>query len=296
MSGLQQVHVRVTDAATGRPTPCRVRFTDAQGKYYAPHGRLTEFATGFNVDVGGNVMTNTFVPEEGLAPAARAFAYIDGGCEIALPPGPLSVTICKGPEYVPVHETIDLPAGKLALRFVLGRWSDLRQTGWYPGDARAHFLSPAAALLEGEAEDLAVVNMLACIIPLEDEHKPGEKGTIRADYPILLDFSGQQPALQSPRCMVVVNTQNKHPVLGYLGLLNCHRIVHPLGFGWPAPGKAWDNWTLADWCDHCHRKRWTCSCIIATRHFTAFFVLFDMLVNVLDHALEKQHIATALSR
>ena len=54
---MHTVHVRVNDAATGKPTPCRVRFTDAEGRYYAPFGRLTEFATGRNEDVGGNVLT-----------------------------------------------------------------------------------------------------------------------------------------------------------------------------------------------------------------------------------------------
>ena len=40
------VHVRVNDAATGQPTPVRIRFTDAEGDYFAPFGRLADFATG----------------------------------------------------------------------------------------------------------------------------------------------------------------------------------------------------------------------------------------------------------
>src|SRR5206468_16490 len=70
MPKLQTVHVRVNDAATGKPTPCRVRFTDAQGTYYAPFGRLTGFSTARGQDVGGNVQT-----------AGKAFAYMDGSCE-----------------------------------------------------------------------------------------------------------------------------------------------------------------------------------------------------------------------
>src|SRR5262249_134379 len=35
------------------------------------------------------------------------------------------------------------------------------------------------------------------------------------------------------------------------GLLNCHRPVYPLRFGGP---DGWDDWTLAAWCDQCHRK------------------------------------------
>src|SRR5207247_343650 len=82
----------------------------------------------------------------------------------------------------------------------------------------------------------------------------------------LLAFSGQELALEfpgplistglmsfqeTPGTLVVVNTLNTHPVLGQLALLNTHRIVFPLRFGGSA---GLDDWTLADWCDQCHRK------------------------------------------
>jgi hypothetical protein len=246
VSGLQQVHVRVIDAATGQPTPCRVRFTDAEGKYYAPYGRLTEFADTPGVDVGGNVAL-VFLDEKAQLQWTQ-FAYIDGGCEIALPPGFISVSLYKGPEYVPVVQEIELVPGKLALRFTLERWSDLRQQGWYAGDARAHFLSPPAAVLEGAAEGLDVINVLARHTVIGDYWN----NTRRLAYANLLEFSGQQPALQRDGCMVVVNTHNRHAKLGSLALLNCHRIVYPLSFG-SLYGQL-DNWRLADWCDQCHRK------------------------------------------
>ena len=52
---MHTVHVRVNDVSTGKPTACRVRFTDTEGQYYAPLGRLTEFATQDNENVGGNL-------------------------------------------------------------------------------------------------------------------------------------------------------------------------------------------------------------------------------------------------
>jgi hypothetical protein len=51
--------------------------------------------------------------------------------------------------------------------------------------------------------------------------------------------------------VAVVNTLNSHPVLGSLALLNCHRPVYPLTFGGP---DGLEDWSLADWCDQCHRK------------------------------------------
>ena len=229
---MQQVHLRINDAATGKPTPVRLRITDAAGVYYAPYGRLTEFATGVNQDVGGNVMIGT-----------KRWAYIDGACEVLLPPGLLHIEIAKGPEYKPIDETITLLAGKLSLRFTIERWSDVRKEGWYSGDTRVHFLSPDAAVLEGQAEDVAVVNLLAKETTIKDAF-----ATTRPAIPNILSFSGQSIARQAKDCAVAINTQNVHAALGSLGLLHCHRIVYPLACGGT-------DWTLQDWCDQCHRKK-----------------------------------------
>ncbi|HZT78915.1 MAG TPA: hypothetical protein VFA26_01730, partial [Gemmataceae bacterium] len=176
MSGpLHTVHVRVTDAATGRPTPVRLRITDAEGNYYAPFGRLTEFATGPNQDVGGNLLWGT-----------RPCAYVDGACEVNLPAGPLRVEIHKGPEYRPLHADVTLGTGQIALRFTVERWANLRAEGWFPGDARCHFLAPHAALLEAQAEDLAVVNLLVTPCEVVDPFQ-----RVVPALPNLLAFSGQ---------------------------------------------------------------------------------------------------------
>lgn len=227
------VHVRINDAATGKPTPARARFVDAAGKSYAPFGRLQEFATGPGEAVGGSVRLGS-----------ETWHYFDGACEIQLPPGPLTVEICKGPEYAPLRRPITLGPGQMALRFALERWADLRKNGWFTGDTRAHFLSPPAALLEAAAEDLAVVNILAQEVPATAT-QPGS-------LPDLLAFSGTKQALEQPGHAVVVNTFNVHPVLGTVSLLNSHRPVYPLRFGADAGP---DNWSVADWCDQCHRKK-----------------------------------------
>ena len=233
---MHTVHVRVNDAATGKPTPCRVRFTDAEGRYYAPLGRLTEFAVDeLGVDVGGNVVDGY-----------DAYAYIDGACEVRLPAGVIRVQASKGFEYRPLDEQVGLAPGKLALRFSMERWADPRREGWYSGDSWAQFMTPHAALLEAAAEDLAVVDLLACETLLW-----GADGRRQRAIPNILAFSGQQPALERPGHVVVVNTLNQHDRLGRLALLNSHRAVYPLSFGGP---DGVDDWTLADWCDQCHRK------------------------------------------
>lgn len=276
-AGFHTVHVRVNDAATGQPTPCRVRFTGPDGTYYAPFGRQTEFARGWNEDVGGNLHIERWtVDAKGRRQLdARKYAFIDGTCEIRLPGGRIRVEVHKGPEYKPVFQEINQPLGKMTLRLTLERWIDLRAEGWYSGDTRCHLLTPHAALLEGAAEDVALVNLLAQELDVRAVAEYKDSGRITwTSYravPNLLAFSGQRPALELPGHMVVVNTLNYHGLssdlrdspacLGKLSLLNCHRVVYPLRFG-PTFRKVrgrfrlegWDDWTLADWCDQCHRK------------------------------------------
>ncbi|MFL5246052.1 MAG: CehA/McbA family metallohydrolase [Gemmataceae bacterium] len=233
---LQTVHVRINDKATGQPTPCRVRFSNEQGETFPPFGRTVDFPTGRNLDVGGNLLL-------GMKP----YAYIDGACEVRLPVGKVQIEIAKGPEFVPQRLQASIGPGKLALRLAIERWADWRSEGWYSGDIRCHFLSPHAALLEAQAEDLAVVNLLASELPISGSH-----GRNAVAIPNILAFSGQHPALEQAGHMVAVNTYNSNPVLGGLALLHCHRIIFPLSFGGP---EKLDDWTMLDWCDQCHRKR-----------------------------------------
>jgi hypothetical protein len=227
---MQTVHIRINDAASGKPTPVRLRCTDAAGNYHAPFGRLVRFSTAPGLGVGGNVLID-----------GEPWAYIDGACEIDLPPGRIRIQAHKGPEYRAIDETINLVAGKLSLRFTIERRANLREEGWHAGDVRCHHLAPQAALLEAQAEDLAVVNVL-----IRDAVSRDDAGREHAWLSNILEFSGQQPALAVPGHLVSVNSYNQSP-LGKLGLLNCHRVVYPLSF-------ERIHWTLADWCGQCHRK------------------------------------------
>jgi hypothetical protein len=231
------VHVRINDNATGQPTPARIRISDAASTTYAPLGLTPEFPKGRNEDVGGRVLLGT-----------DRWFYIDGSCEVPLPSGiPLQVEVWKGPEFTPLRETLTLGQGQMAIRLSLTRRFDWRKEGWIAGDPRCHFISPHAALLEARAEGLPVVELLALETPFL-----GQDGLTYRITPHLTAFSGQQPLLDRDGHIIAVNTMNRHPILGSLALLHCHRPVFPLTFG---GADATDDWSLADWCDQCHRKR-----------------------------------------
>lgn len=231
------VHLRIADAATKQPVPCRLRVSDAAGNYFAPLGRLAVFACGVGEDVGGSVRFGR-----------DNFAHIDGSCEIALPAGvPLRIQAFRGPEWTPLDTTVTLKPGQMAIRLEMSRWFDRHAEGLTSSDSRCHFLSPHAALMEAAAEDLDTVNVLARV-------HYGLSAIDGNTYPQLVGitaFSGQTPALEADGRTVFVNTLNTHRTLGHLGLLNSHRPVYPLAFG---GSEGPDDWSLCDWADQCHRK------------------------------------------
>ncbi|WP_439627154.1 hypothetical protein [Gemmata sp.] len=230
------VHLRINDGRTGRPAPARVRVTSETGAHFAPLGRCAEFPIGRNEVVGGWVKL----------PGGERWFYTDGSCEIPLPAGvPLRIQATRGPNAVPLDETVTLGAGQISLRFTLEAWAGAAGDGWVSLDTRGHFLAPHDALLEAAAEGLGVVNLLATEQPY-----PSLDGTAYPTVPNLTAFSGQAAALERDGTAVVVNTLNTHPVLGKVALLNSHRPVFPLAFG----GEESDDWGICDWCDQCHRK------------------------------------------
>lgn len=229
------VHLRVNDSQTLRPVPVRVRLSTADGVEYPPLGLPATFPTGRHESVGMHVR-----------PDREHWWSIDGGCEVRLPTEvPVRVQIQKGPAYLPVDREVTLGAGQIALRTTIERWTHPQEHFWFSGDARAHAVSPHAALVEAGGEDVDVVNLLAHPMPLL-----AQDGQSYETTPLLDAFSGQTPALAGHDRLVVVNTLNTHPVLGALGLLHAHRVVHPLRFGGDLP----DDWSLLDWCQQCRRK------------------------------------------
>lgn len=234
---MRTIHLRINDAATGQPTPVRLHITDDAGRAYPPLGRPAEFAVGSGEDVGGH-----------LCLGRERWWQVDGSVEVPLPDGvPLVIEASKGPAYLPLRHRFTLGSGQMAVRLAITRLPGWDAPEWVAGDARAHVVPPHLALLEGRAEGLAVVNLLARVV-----YAPSLDGQTYATVPNLLAFSGAEALVTTADALVAVNTLNRHSHLGTLGLLATHRVVHPLAFG--APDDT-DDWSLTDWCQQAHRKR-----------------------------------------
>src|SRR5437879_7846444 len=105
------------------------------------------------------------------------------------------------------------------MKLEIGRFADLRKEGWITADTHVHFLSPSTAVLEGQAEGLNLINLLAA--------QWGDLFTNVGDLP-------KGPiASHDGETMVWPGTENRQHILGHLCLLGGHGV--PV-FPWSADG------------------------------------------------------------
>ncbi len=226
------LHGRVVDKSTGRPTPVRLSFRSKEGRYIPPYGHRTEVNSAWFQDYGADVKV-----------ADSSYAYVDGTFQIELPLGDAYVEITKGFEYEPVRKKLQIRTDQLELNFEISRFTDLRSKNWVSADTHVHFLSPTTAVLEGQAEGLNLINVLAA--------QWGDLFTNIGDlyHTPLTSNDGEM--------MVWVGTENRQHLLGHIGLLGGHgEPVFPMSASGPGESYIGDPlWqSLADWTDACRRR------------------------------------------
>ncbi|MFI5378322.1 MAG: CehA/McbA family metallohydrolase [Tepidisphaerales bacterium] len=131
-----------------------VDVVDAQGAAMAVRVVVTA-ADGTHPDGSGR----------GVYKDGRFFA--EGTFKVTLPPGRTGLKLSCGPEFEPIDETVEIPAGRsVQLRAVPRRWIDLAKLGWYGGDHHVHTQHDAKATirtdsaytaLQGRANGLSVI-------------------------------------------------------------------------------------------------------------------------------------------
>jgi hypothetical protein len=221
------LHGEVVDVATGKPTPVRLAFRSKDGRYIPPYGHRTQINDAWFQDYGADVKLMD-----------TSFAYIDGTFQVELPVGDVYVEMTKGFEYDSVRSKLRIEPGQKELRLEVARFTDLRSKGWVTADTHVHFLSPPTAVLEGQAEGVNLISLLAA--------QWGDLFTNVGDlsYGPLISKDGET--------MVQVNTENRQHLLGHLGLVGGHGSpAFPMSAGGPSEAYLGDPlWnSLAEWSD-----------------------------------------------
>jgi len=226
------VHGRVRDSVTKGLTPVRLAFRSKDGRYLPPYGHRTEINDAWFQDYGADVKLQD-----------SSFAYVDGTFQVELPVGEVYAEMTKGFEYAPVRRRLQIEPGQRELELEITRLADFRAQGWITADTHVHFLSPSTGILEGQAEGLNLINLLAS--------QWGDLFTNVGDL-----FQGPVRS-QDGETMVWVGTENRQHLLGHIGLLGGHgEPVYPMTAAGPSESYIGDPvWSsLAAWADACRKR------------------------------------------
>ncbi|MFZ2050660.1 MAG: CehA/McbA family metallohydrolase [Solirubrobacteraceae bacterium] len=228
------VKVRVVDASTGEVVPARLHMHDEAGAYLPPRGHHRTVNPATFEGRGGDFVTER-----------HQSAYIDGECVVELPLGEVFVEIMRGYEVAPIRQTVRIDADTSDLTFSLTRVLHWRERGWVTADTHVHFLSPQTALLEGSAEGVNVVNLLAS--------QWGELFTNVSDFDGKTTF-GATDFGGDGEFLVRVGSENRMQLLGHISLLGYSgRLIDPLCTGGPTESAIGDplEVTMAEWAQRC---------------------------------------------
>lgn len=226
------------DKRTRDDVAVRLHIHGEAGEYLPPRGHHRKVDRAWNEDRSGE-----------LATEFNQYAYIDGCCTVDLPIGDIYIEITRGYEIAPLRTMISVTPQTNELIFELDRVLRWRERGWASADTHVHFLTPQAALLEGRAEDVNVVNLLAS--------QWGELFTGVADFDGKTTF-GANSDTGIGEHLVRLGSENRTTVLGHISLLGYRgELIQPLCTGGPAASAFGDPLlvTLADWARQCRAQQ-----------------------------------------
>lgn len=227
------VSFEVRDSETGALTPSRVHLRTRQGRYLPPVGHRQVTNDNWFEDYGAD-----------LKLGRTDYAYVPGSFEARLPAGDVFLEVVKGFEYEPARLVVKAaPRTAEPIVVHLKRTGDLRRQGWIAADTHVHFLSPDTAWLEGQAEGLSIVNLLAA-----------QWGDL---FTNVGDVTGGLSSVSRDDTLVWVGTENRQHILGHLSLLGTSgRITAPLSSAGPDESYLGDAaWTsIAEWADDSRRR------------------------------------------
>lgn len=158
--------VRISDAATGKSTPVRVRIQDSKGNRPRSSGAAPVSESPIPIPKQAiPAMWGRQDRAQGYLLQPDGSFYVDGNFDVSLPAGAYTLTISKGNEYLQQTQALALKPGETATReYRLGRWVDMPKRGWYSSDDHIHIQrSPRddpAILRWIAAEDIHVGNTL----------------------------------------------------------------------------------------------------------------------------------------
>jgi hypothetical protein len=240
----QKVTLRAVERKSGKCVPVKLHVHGEWGEYLAPTDRHRIPNPAWFEDYGMDFVHESWA--EPLPP--HTCTYIPGETTLNLPLGKVYVEVSKGFEIRPVRQVIDVTPDTDEIVIEIERVLPWREQGWVTADTHVHFLSPMSALLEGSAEGVNIVNLLAS--------QWGELMTNVGDFDGATTW-GSKEAGGDGEYLVRVGTENRQHVMGHISLLGYRgQIIAPMTTGGPDESALGDpiEILLTEWARQCKKQ------------------------------------------
>jgi hypothetical protein len=242
----RRITLRAVERDSGKCVPVKLHIHGEWGEYLAPVDRHRILNPAWFEDYSVDfVHGGTW---EGRSTGAHLCTYIPGETTVDLPLGMVYIEVSKGFEIRPVRKIVEVKPGTEEIVIELEKVLPWREQGWVTADTHVHFLSPMSALLEGSAEGVNVVNLLAS--------QWGELMTNVGDFDGKTTW-GSKEAGGDGQYLVRVGTENRQHVLGHISLLGYGgKIIAPMTTGGADEAALGDpiEILLTEWARQCKKQ------------------------------------------
>jgi hypothetical protein len=242
----QRVNLRAIERGSGKPVPVKLHIHGEQGEYLPPVDRHRNPNPAWFEDYSVDFVHGS--DWDGSSTSPHYCTYIPGESMIDLPLGKVYIEVSKGFEIRPVRKVINVTPQLDEIVIEIEKVLPWRERGWVTADTHVHFLSPISALLEGSAEGVNIVNLLAS--------QWGELMTNVGDFDGHTTW-GSKEAGGDGEYLVRVGTENRQHVLGHISLLGYRgRIIAPMTTGGPDESALGDpiEILLTEWARQCKQQ------------------------------------------
>jgi len=248
----QRVTLKAVEHGSGKRVPVKLHVHGQRGEYLAPVDRHRilnpAWFEDYSVDFIHLDHTRLGADTSSEPIDAHSCTYIPGETTIHLPLGKVYIEISKGFEIRPVRKILEVTSDTREIVIEIEKVLPWREKGWVTADTHVHFLSPMSALLEGSAEGVNIVNLLAS--------QWGELVTNVGDFDGQTTW-GSKEAGGDGEYLVRVGTENRQHVLGHISLLGYRGgIIAPMTTGGPSESALGDpiEVLLTEWARQCKNQ------------------------------------------
>jgi hypothetical protein len=234
----KRIKIRVVEKGSSKPVPVKFHAHGVSDEYLAPVDRHRQGNNAWFEDYSVDFVN------QGL----HNCTYIPGETRVDVPLGKIFLEVSKGFEFKPVRQVYEINEDTREITIEIDKVLKWREKGWVTADTHVHFLSTSSAMLEGSAEGVNIVNLLAS--------QWGELMTNVGDFDGQSTW-GSKEAGGDGEYLVRVGTENRQHVMGHISLLGYEgNIIAPMTTGGVDESAIGDplEILLTEWASQCKKQ------------------------------------------